>query len=734
MKNNMKKLLPLALLCACSLSAAAQTTFTVASYNIDGLGEIINSDGPGEEGTKAISARIAEEGWDFFGVCEDFKYDEALRTNLTTNYAYGTFRTFSAWDYGAILTGGKLNTDGLNLIWKREHKAANETMVAWTDHKGGILDQANDCIDKGFRYYTMTLNNVVLDVYILHMEAGGGFNQDDKVSGYYNSGLNDHSKNGEKQLTQLVNYIKATDNNRPIIIMGDTNCRYTRENVKGLLIDALNADERFTANDCWIEYCRGGVYPANPSASLKVADLGYVEGEVVDKIIYVNNKNAICTLSLDNFKIDETFVKEDGTKLADHFPAVATFSVTGKDYQNKWEWTGEEIQANTDVYLYNVGYPGFVNSNGYIVKPENANTLWQLTGTTSGYVLNGKNFFYINNLGGIGIANSGINNGDRYKKFNFIESTTTDGAYKFKSANFNRYFNATGYNNNWSRAENPGKANDFLLVYPEQMRRYNEYLVDFEKAKELLNTPGIPEEVYKEIDALLDEPMNMDIEPDFHDYVNGTSWWYDATITPADYSTLCLPWNATVPAGVTVYYGTNFNNDGDMLNLEELNGKVLPKNTGVVLYSDVDESTTYRFWRTLKPAAGSQPANILLGTNSRIEAEHRDQDNYSYYALSNKSKGVGFYVIDDTRGVAIPANRAYLMISKAASSVGNAIIFTFDEENIGGTTAIDNVATDENEASIEAIYNASGARIGRLQQGVNIIRMSNGAVKKVFVK
>ena len=57
------------------------------------------------------------------------------------------------------------------------------------------------------------------------------------------------------QLTQLADAIKASDNENPIIVMGDTNCRYTREDIRAWFMDPINADERFEIKGCMGRGC-----------------------------------------------------------------------------------------------------------------------------------------------------------------------------------------------------------------------------------------------------------------------------------------------------------------------------------------------------------------------------------------------------------------------------------------------------------------------------------------------
>lgn len=295
-------------------------TFTVASMNVDGLpnkilGISINGDGPGAEGTKKISQAIAQRNWDFFAVSEDFNYHSELMSALSSRYNAGKHRGGVSW-----VTN---NTDGLDLIWKNTLKASNETFVAWNkNYSTGIFGTGNGAdamIKKGFRLYTMTVDEGVnVDVYILHMDADSDQGDIDAR---------------EAQLKQLVSYIRNRSSKNPIIIMGDTNCRYTREQLKVLLIDALN-DDRYTAVDPWVELAWGGKYPAYGAGAIMAVDKGgpypYPQAEIVDKMFVINNTASSVTLTVNSYTVDTTFVRADGTPLADHWPIVANIGYTTK--------------------------------------------------------------------------------------------------------------------------------------------------------------------------------------------------------------------------------------------------------------------------------------------------------------------------------------------------------------------------------------------------------------------
>lgn len=293
-------------------------TFTAASMNVDGLpnkilGISINSDGPGSDGTKAISAKLNEMQWDIIGVSEDFNYNTELLSSLS-NYNSGTHR-------GGV-SGLSNNTDGLNLLWKNTISVTGEKWTSWSTHYStgifGTGNGADGMIDKGYRYYQAEVaEGVTVDVYILHMDA--------------DSDAGDIAAR-ESQLTQLANAIKASDNKNPIIVMGDTNCRYTRENLKTLFIDAINADSRFTIQDAWVELVRGGVYPTYGADAIVAKDKGgtydYPEAEIVDKLFYINNTASAVTLTANRYSVVTDFTNSAGTALADHWPILVDFTYT----------------------------------------------------------------------------------------------------------------------------------------------------------------------------------------------------------------------------------------------------------------------------------------------------------------------------------------------------------------------------------------------------------------------
>lgn len=297
--------------------------FTAATYNVDGIGlSIINSDGPGSSGTKEISSKISSDTWDFVSFSEDFAFHDELTSNMG-GFTFGTYRG-DLENYFSALTGKVYDTDGLGFATRNSTCSfANETIVQYTSSAGGVTQGANTCIKKGFRYYLVTLQDgIQVDVLITHMNTYG---EGDRYNAQH------------AQLQQVAEYIvdNLKKNNRPIIFMGDTNLRYTRHDFETYFWSILR-NANLTYADPWVTYQWAGVYPTYPSNSLMVSDATGTsssdiicettqKGEVVDKIIYINNPDAVVQINANNYLRDY-----DGYNgFGDHMPIVSQFSYSG---------------------------------------------------------------------------------------------------------------------------------------------------------------------------------------------------------------------------------------------------------------------------------------------------------------------------------------------------------------------------------------------------------------------
>ena len=314
--------------------------FTAATYNVDGLPQKvsytgflgipipveINGDGPGADKTTQMSAKIATQGWDFVGFSEDFNYHSQLTSSLGSyqwaNAPLSIPEKVSSIDY-------HLATDGLCF-------AANSATCSFVDDKnnyvtftsvsGGLTSGANTTVEKGFRVFPVTFSdNTVIDVIITHMNT-------------YSSSGSGHINAQHAQLTQIAEYINqlTAKNGRPVVFMGDTNCRYTRHDFQTHFWNKLNTG--LVCRDPWVDFQWAGVYPEYGGKSLMVSDATGTnsstdiickdtqQGEVVDKIIYFNKTDADCQVNAESY----LRAYDDFKGLADHMPIVVDFSYSRK--------------------------------------------------------------------------------------------------------------------------------------------------------------------------------------------------------------------------------------------------------------------------------------------------------------------------------------------------------------------------------------------------------------------
>ena len=280
---------------------------------MDGLSALSNPSSDDTEGRKITSKYIADSGWDIVGVAEDFNYHDEFVSTAGDYYNFGTHRG-GTLTWKAILSAIRvpIDTDGLGIAVAKKLTLGGETWKAWTDANGYLADGWDEHIVKGFRMYTVTFaTGVAVDVYVLHMDAE---TSDADIAAR------------ESQLTQLATYIKNNHNNRPVIIMGDTNCRYTRDKLKELFIDVINADERLTIKDAWVELIYDGEYPAYDTDAMMTHTLGANKGEVVDKVFYINTTESDLVLRANTYQNDAA-----NLSISDHTPVMVSFTIKDPD-------------------------------------------------------------------------------------------------------------------------------------------------------------------------------------------------------------------------------------------------------------------------------------------------------------------------------------------------------------------------------------------------------------------
>ena len=198
------------------------------------------------------------------------------------------------------------------------------------------------------------------------------------------------------------------------------------------------------------------------------------------------------------------------------------------------------------------------------------------------------------------------------------------------------------------------------------------------------------------------------------DQFEGVATWYDntdagnywqfikvtevpLTIAANDYTTLCLPFNVKLPEGTAVkaYYANQA--AGDVLELTEITGGIIPANEGVIL-QNTNKSEVANINLTITAEEATLNGNKLEGVTAKREGYTK----LNNYVLAAKNGTTGFYKANFT---AITANKAYLPVANVQNAQGVMMAFSFGDE----VTGIDNVNAAAPAA--KKYYDLQGRRV-----------------------
>lgn len=249
---------------------------------------------------------------------EDFNYHSYL-------YAGDT-----AHAYRTPTSGGAAIGSGLNTLSKLPYDTDDFERVRWNS----CQYDSGDCLTpKGFTFMRERLaEGVYVDFYNLHTNAGT--NDGDLASRADN-------------LNQLTSFINAHSAGNAVVVMGDTNTRYTRS---GDTIAEFAAANGLT--DAWVKLIRGGTPPAKGSDALVCDQTGTTVPntcEVVDKILYRGSK--LVSLDATSYNNEHAkFLTDAGLMLSDHDPVAVGFSWSrNADFQLSDQYGGPHGDYYNDI-------------------------------------------------------------------------------------------------------------------------------------------------------------------------------------------------------------------------------------------------------------------------------------------------------------------------------------------------------------------------------------------------
>jgi hypothetical protein len=248
-------------------------TLSTLSYNVAGLPEGISGSHP-EANTPLMSPLL--NGYELVLVQEDFTYHAELSADVEHPFVSEAHPAED--DVG----------DGLNRF--SDTSFSDFLREAW-EQCNGQFDSGSDCLtSKGFSVSLHELApGVQVDVYNLHMDAGGG---DADIEAR------------EAQTQQLLDTIHSRSEGRALIVAGDTNMKESSE----YIFEAWLADVDL------VDACR---------------QLDCGEPFRIDRVMYRSSDTLI--LEPTSWQIAEEFVDGEGEPLSDHEAVAVDFewSLTG---------------------------------------------------------------------------------------------------------------------------------------------------------------------------------------------------------------------------------------------------------------------------------------------------------------------------------------------------------------------------------------------------------------------
>lgn len=188
------------------------------------------------------------------------------------------------------------------------------------------------------------------------------------------------------------------------------------------------------------------------------------------------------------------------------------------------------------------------------------------------------------------------------------------------------------------------------------------------------------------------------------------------TISSANWGTLCLPFDAEVPTGMTAYSVTGV--DGNKLMLEKADMLAMDVPylvSGAGEYSFTGPDTTP--WE-----AGLQDG-LLAGNVSPSTDNSPVYAPAGSYVLQQKNGKLGFYLVEKDNTQKIRQYSAYLQIEEAAPALAGQRAFYFDIDAEG----IEEIANDESHYGVA--YGINGQRVEANHKGLTV---RNGKIS--FIK
>jgi hypothetical protein len=256
-------------------SEVPEGEFLALTYNVAGLPEGLSKSDP-VRNTPLISPKL--NAYDLVLVQEDFTYHDLLIAAVDHPHRSTT-----------KVPEARLTGDGLNRLSRSPF--SEFARHQWRTCFGG-LDSGSDCLaEKGLSVATHTLlEGIQIDIYNLHMDAGGG--DEDRAA-------------RADQAEQLLEVMAVRSAGRAVIVAGDTNLRPSRDGDAQIL-----------------ERVRSGAELTDACTAISCSD-----PDRIDRFLFRSTPEV--TVEVLGWSEETSFVDDAGGALSDHSAIAVRFGYRG---------------------------------------------------------------------------------------------------------------------------------------------------------------------------------------------------------------------------------------------------------------------------------------------------------------------------------------------------------------------------------------------------------------------
>ena len=417
---------------------------------------------------------------------------------------------------------------------------------------------------------------------------------------------------------------------------------------------------------------------------------------------------------------------------------VAHVNAAKVEKPNNWKWVSmTREKANQTAYLYNVGHDVFMTTDNKpsctdITKAQIWDIIYHTTKVFNQVIDEYTTISCTTNNLPYRVRIDDVYQADKDATKFYLDNGSALGSYKLRN-NLRKYLTVANENDEYkySSGNTNDAGNDWIMIDPNNTDQINSYKNNYAAyatayaAAKALKDFALPTTQKNKLTEVLAKETTYENVVANTEELNSVvaeikALTFGVNIT-ANYATVYLPFNAAIPAGVTAYRLDSYNADNATMDLKKVGeeGDVLPAGKGFVLHTDNNADYSFSFSENTPVETET---NLLAGTTTE---ETQDQD-YYYWVISKSSTTgkVGFYILND--GISIPANKAYFAIKRNQVDPAACSMFSFGDNPTGIHSASSSQA-----ASIVAIYNANGKKQAELTKGINIVKMSDGTIKKI---